>query len=242
MSLKRIILKNTSKLTDLLYPPICISCDKPLLWDSDKFICTDCITGITCIGDNSCWFCATPQGKYATRPKDCPECRGHDYAFTRVIAACTYSGVAKDMIHAFKFQNMKNISTLILQFLIQKFENEYKDIRFDYIIPVPLHKRRLQERGYNQSAILAEELSRLTGYPFAADILQRVRYTESQALLCADARRINLNRAFRVNSELNKATVLLVDDVLTTGSTLHECAKILRKHGARRIYALVFAR
>ena len=242
MNSRKIIARGLAGLADLLYPPYCISCDKGLLGQDNRLLCSDCMSRIVFLGDNSCWFCAAPQGKYAKRPKKCSECQSRNYTFTRVTAVCSYSGVTKDLVHAFKFQNMKCVSALLVELLKSRFVKEYAGLHFDHILPVPLHPRKLKERGYNQSALLAQGLSEFTGYTYSPNILRRIRYTESQALLSAADRKENLNSAFSVDGAMQNETILLVDDVLTTGSTMNECAQTLRTHGARRIYAIVFAR
>ena len=114
---------------------------------------------------------------------------------------------------------------------------------FDALVPVPLHPRRLRERQFNQAAILAEHLSRSSKIP-VRDLLQRTRYTGTQTLLDRKARRQNLRDAFslRQNVDVTDLDLLLVDDVLTTGSTLDACAAILLENGARSVRALTVAR
>lgn len=229
-------------MADLVYPPFCVSCKCPLFWQENKIICKECLDGLERIGLDSCWYCATPLGKYSSRQKECNECRGRKHSFTRVVSACRYNDIARELIHAYKFNNCKSISPLLSELLYRKYMQEYSDIKFNYILPVPLHKRKQCERGYNQSALIAQQLAKMTGLTHSEAILSRVRYTTSQSLLNSTDRELNLSGAFDVNKPLNKSTLLLVDDVFTTGSTINECAHTLRRFGANRVYAIVFAR
>ncbi|MBR4768868.1 MAG: ComF family protein [Lachnospiraceae bacterium] len=111
----------------------------------------------------------------------------------------------------------------------------------EWIIPVPLHPRRLRTRGFNQSEMLALALSERTGIPVAKGLLKRTVYTEPQARLSGDERRKNLNGAFSCTETITSSTILLVDDVITTGSTLSACAAELKRHGARRVFACTVA-
>jgi ComF family protein len=116
-------------------------------------------------------------------------------------------------------------------------------LRADVIVPVPLHPDRLRERGYNQAALLARELERRVGLPVRESVLSRVRYTRSQMELDAEARRRNVQGAFRcADGRVRGQHVLLVDDVCTTGATIAACADALRAGGAARVEALTLAR
>lgn len=114
--------------------------------------------------------------------------------------------------------------------------------KLDAIIPVPLHSQRQRSRGYNQSHLLAKVIGDKLGVPFTATTLTRTRNTPPQSLLRQHYRLQNLTGAFRVDKVIPGKTVLLVDDVMTTGTTVSECAEVLRKAGAERVYVVVFAR
>lgn len=232
----------SDRVLDLVYPSLCVYCGKSLLWQDNNILCSDCSGLLNRIDKTSCWFCSTPLGKYSQRQKECSECRGNKLRFTRVVAACSYNDVARELIHAYKFGNMKYVYRLIADYMYDKFIQEYSETHFNYILPVPLHRKKLCERGYNQSALIASVLAEKTGLTFSEDILLRQRYTLSQSMLSSEDRKKNLTGAFDVSKPLNNASILLVDDVFTTGSTISECADTLRSYGAGRVYAIVFAR
>ena len=138
-----------SIILDLIYPPDCVFCGKTLIWQNNTTLCSDCIELLEYITENSCWYCSLPLGKYSVRQKECDECKHRNHKFTRVVAACKYNNSAKGIIHAYKFGNMKHLAPLISHIVYKKFLQEYSALKFDYIIPVPLHKRKICERGYN---------------------------------------------------------------------------------------------
>lgn len=242
MNFKALFRTTYSSVLDLIYPPACVFCGKPLIWQNNITICSDCIELLEYMNDESCWNCSSPLGKYRARQKECDECKHRNHKFTRVVAACKYNKSAKEIIHAYKFCNMKHLSSLISHIVYKRYLQEYSTLKFDYIIPVPLHKRKICERGYNQSALIAKYISDMTGFTYSDKLLSRIKYTVSQSLLNSQDRETNLIGAFDVEKPLDNSTILLVDDVFTTGSTISECAYTLKHYGARRVYAIVFAR
>lgn len=149
-----------------------------------------------------------------------------------------YEGTMKEAIHLFKYQKIMRLGKRLGK-LLSKIEKPLIDI----IIPVPLHAKKLRNREFNQSAILAKELSETWNIPLILDCLLKIKNTKEQALLSEIDRRENLNNAFIVKTKLNNLRVALIDDVVTTGSTLTECAKVLKIEGkAKKIYAITLAR
>jgi ComF family protein len=150
-------------------------------------------------------------------------------------------------IHQLKYRGARHLAEPLGELLLETFDDIGDDTRIgpsaDVLVPVPLHSSRLAERGYNQSALLAAELSRATGLPVADGPLRRIRPTEPQMALPAERRRANVVGAFAVRSaELVGARVLLIDDVCTTGSTLEACAAALKAAGTLQVRALTLAR
>ncbi len=150
----------------------------------------------------------------------------------------SYEGTIKEAIHIFKYKKIMRLGKQLGK-LLSKIEKPLIDI----IIPVPLHANKLKEREFNQSAILARELSEAWGIPLILDCLIKIKNTKEQALLSEVDRKENLKDAFIVRTKLNNLKVGLIDDVVTTGSTLTECAKVLKIKGeAKNIYAITLAR
>ncbi|MDO4568600.1 MAG: ComF family protein [Clostridia bacterium] len=154
-----------------------------------------------------------------------------------VCAAFKYEGAARECIRRFKYENAKHIAARLAQHISIP---AYWGI--DVVVPVPLHTKRLRERGYNQSALLAERIAAANGLLFAPKLLERIRNTTSQVGLGGQERAKNIAGAFRANEGCDGKCVLLVDDVLTTGATMRECANALRLRGAKKVYGAVAAR
>jgi len=153
-----------------------------------------------------------------------------------------FQEVVRHAIHQFKYHNFKALASPLAQLLAENLEA--KPMPVEVIVPVPLHPRRLRERGYNQSGLLARELGKLRGLPVVEDSLFRVRNTSAQARAAtADARRRNVQGAFSCsNDKLKGKRVLVVDDVCTTGATLDSCAVALFMSSADSVWGLTLAR
>ncbi|MEK6747932.1 MAG: double zinc ribbon domain-containing protein [Pseudomonadota bacterium] len=170
----------------------------------------------------------------------CGACQTHPPPYERTIALCAYAAPLEQLIQHFKFHNRLTIAPT----LARMFAARVADLPLlpEALIPVPLHISRLRQRGYNQAVELARPLSRLLNIPVDLHSLQRTRATAPQLELDAEARRKNLRNAFQVVRPINARHVAIIDDVMTTGSTVAVIAKLLRKHGVERIDVWVMAR
>ncbi|MBA3973169.1 MAG: ComF family protein [Candidatus Solibacter sp.] len=186
--------------------------------------------------------CRTPFLRERALDEDgqCRLCAAGAAAFDAAYAWGGYEGVLKDLIHCFKFHGMRSLGTALGGYLAEAFP---RSERIDAIVPVPIHWTRRMVRGFNQCELLARELSRHTGVPVMKP-LARVRRTEKQSNLAGAKRRRNVSGSFgaiRAESIRGKR-LLLLDDVLTTGATVNEAARELKRHGAARVAVLTVAR
>jgi ComF family protein len=174
----------------------------------------------------------------------CAACRGRPPGFDYARAAARYDGVVREALHAFKFRSRWTLAAPLADLLVEVVAGHLPDGIPDLLLPVPLHPRRERERGFNQASLLARRVGRSLGCPVRETVLARVVATRSQTELDAAARRANVRNAFAVRRPALVAGrhVVLVDDVLTTGATLSECARRLREAGASRVGALTVAR
>jgi len=165
------------------------------------------------------------------------DARGYDAAYS----FGEYAGALRRLIHLLKYRGVRTLAEPFGRWLAHALP---LDERVDLVVPVPLHWWRRYWRGYNQAEILAKEIARRTGLLYSGDALRRVRSTPPQAQMTLSQRRKNVTAAFAVpDAEVVRGkTILLLDDVLTTGATLGACAKALKKAGARRVVALTLAR
>jgi ComF family protein len=174
----------------------------------------------------------------------CPNCRGEEFSFVCAVTVARSHRAVRDAIHRLKYNREMWLARVLAEIQREGFADpRLAGITFDALVPVPLHARRLRERQFNQAAILAEHLSKSSKIP-VREVLRRTRYTGTQTRLTRKARRQNLRDAFslRQNADVTNLDLLLVDDVLTTGSTLDACAAILLENGARSVRALTVAR
>jgi len=172
-------------------------------------------------------------------PPLCGRCLRRPPPFDRVIAPLRYAAPADTLIHEFKFRGRLASGRLLADLMADAL---HPQPRPQLLLPVPLHPRRLRERGFNQANELARQLGRRLGIPCDSKLLQRLRDTPAQHDLPAKQRRGNIRRAFALNGALHARHVAVIDDVMTTGHTVGEIARVLRRAGARRVEIWVAAR
>ncbi|TSC55582.1 MAG: phosphoribosyltransferase [Parcubacteria group bacterium Gr01-1014_18] len=207
---------------DLLFPVFCFGCRK-----EGEFCCTACRRNIY-LG-----------GTVLSGEK-----------LDRVIVAGDFDrGLIRDLLHQFKYNGIRSLSEILIENLPDWVERELKN-HLDSLglwssVSIPMHWRRKAERGFNQSDLLAQEISKRWGLLYNSKILRKNRHTESQMTLDREGRLINLKNAFAVGvdaREIEGKNFLLVDDVYTTGTTLEECAGVLKFHGAASVIGLVLGK
>jgi ComF family protein len=236
---------------DTLFPIHCLICKK-----SQEWVCQECLRKISILNEQVCPYCEkniSPFGKI------CPNCKEkflnkkNDTYLDALIVSTNYkkNNISR-LIHHYKYNFVTDLKIPLAQIIIEAITKNNLPLP-DIIIPVPLHMRRLRWRGFNQSELLAEEISRnLTpGFliPILKNILLRRRFTIPQMKIKNyQERKNNLENAFIINSQLysnetlENKSILLIDDVATTGSTINECAKILKENGAKKVFGAVIAR
>jgi ComF family protein len=218
---------------DLLFPRWCVGCGR-----EGDFVCAACLQSRVRITPPLCPRCGRPQLNNVI----CPLCIGWQAEIDGIRAPFKFDGVVRQAILEFKYRNLRAIAGLLGRWL-----GEYlaaNPLPGEILVPVPLHPKRLRERGYNQSRLLARELSRLKGMPLVDDCLVRQRNTTPQARTQnVDERRHNVADAFACRDRrLEGRAVLLIDDVATSGATLDAGARALKAAGASSVWGLVLAK
>lgn len=240
------MIKFIESFLELLYPEknICQICNVFDNSINDTYICDSCYKMLEKIQGNTCKIC----NKSLSHIPDliiCEECLREVKNFEMSKSPFHYKGTVKKLIHDYKYCNKTYYYKLFGYLLVQYMkENDYTN--FDYIMSVPLHKIKLRKRGYNQSKLLAKYIEKYFNISYI-DVLKRVNNTEKQSNLSKYARQKNLQNAFTIKNNkviklIEGKSILIIDDIFTTGTTVNECSKILKLHGADKVYALTLAR
>lgn len=229
-------------LLDLFYPPHCALCGCRIEAEAKgecSAFCEPCRTSILPPPEHHCPVCSHPMAGLLI----CPNCDGRHWHLETIVPACRYEGGVREMIQRFKYGRDIAMARPLGALLPRALSDPRLSGRsFDAVVPVPLHPQRERERGFNQADLLARLLARSIGIP-KHDLLKRIRPTAQQAGFDRAHRMENLRGAFVLRRPLPPdATLLLVDDVSTTGATLDACAAVLKETGAAEIAAVVVAR
>jgi len=217
---------------DWIYPPRCVGCGQP-----DSIWCEACRKSVQEITSSFCPKCGYPRNE----AEICRGCDRYCPQFTSVRSWSVYEKSVKEAIHALKYQNNLSVGSIFCESLVAVILRE--GWKPDAIVPIPLSKVRMKERGYNQAAILAYPVSLRLGVPMFQNLIQRTKTTESQVHLNHYERMANLQNAFSARYTHHKfRKVLIVDDVITTGSTINDCARAILESGAEEVYGISVAR
>ncbi len=218
-------------LFDFIYPPTCLLCDEKL--EKNEPLCARCMDRLM----------GSLRLTVHKDREDFNHLQGDIY-FDEVMTCWNYGPDLEKLIHRLKYKRGFRVGQLLGDKAGEGLRRHYQDVGMTVMLPVPLHKVRQRERGYNQSEILCRELEHHMVIPFKRKVLVRYRKTESQTKLSAHERQYNVENAFRVErvDEVAGKSILLVDDVCTSGATLNSCASCLKKAGAGRVVGITLAR
>ncbi len=231
-----------STLFQFLLPRQCPCCEKFLEEDQEGF-CSDCLTRIRWIEPPFCSVCGIPFVSREVETHPCGACVTHRRYFTMARALAAFEGSLQQAVHRWKYEGKTHLTPFFAEWIAEGLNRYWKSDSLDLLIPVPLHPSRLRERGFNQALLLVKDLSRRTGIPYRKKILQKKKPTIPQVNLGGAEREKGVRGTFHVadKEELLGTSVLLVDDVYTTGATVNECAKALLGGGAERVDVLTLA-
>lgn len=230
-----------AKLLNALFPPQCMSCGE--LVGTHGTLCHDCWSDLSFITKPGCAICAHPFDFDLGDDALCASCIDQLPVFDEAYSALRFDDTSKRLLHKLKFEDQGHLAPILAEWLANYMRHKPA---VDMVIPVPLSRKRLFHRRYNQSALVAQELAQRLGCGYAPSILQRVRHTTPQTGLTKLQRQENVRGAFAVPdaalTQLTSKQVCLVDDVMTTGATINACCKALKKAGASRVVVLTLAR
>jgi ComF family protein len=224
-----------SELLDFVYPPFCLTCDKPVEIQGE-LICEECWKRLTGHGLIFCINCR----QILTERLICKNC--HDQNNFPVLALGHYVSPLKDLIHLIKYQGYRNLAYGIIERLFPPYIDIIQGVNSNLLTPIPLGSYRQKKRGFNQAALLADIIMKRVNVPSFESALRKARVTKDQTKLDILQREKNMNGAFVSNPDwVNGKSVILVDDVITTGATLRDAARAINSAGGRTVVSLVIA-
>lgn len=217
---------------ELLYPRRCVVCDDAAPFG--KMICPECDGYLTYIAGARCVRCS--KKLMENEQELCSDCKRIKHLYTSGIALYEYSPVSRS-IYRFKYGGRQEYADYFSQQMASQLGRTILSWNPDYMIPVPLHKSKLVERGFNQSALLAKKLSDILKIPYSEKMIIRRRKTTPMKELTSRERQINLKNAFIMGDfDVKLCTIVIIDDIYTTGSTIDSMTEVLLSHGASKVY------
>ncbi|WP_341816992.1 ComF family protein [Wolbachia endosymbiont (group A) of Agelastica alni] len=225
------------KATNLIFPNVCVSCE--CIIDENLNLCSECNKKINFLTKHYCNVCGVV---ISDNIYTCGKCIINPPTFKVLRSVFAYDQHSKNMIINFKFFDNLNYVKIYAKWIYQANQDTFQNA--EVIIPIPLHKMRLFKRKYNQAALLAKELSKLSNLSYTPFAIKRLRHTTPQAGLSLKQREKNLKKAFSISNKkiIENKIVILVDDVVTTGATVRSCSQEILNSGAKEVRVLSLAR
>lgn len=238
MKKEKCIVKGMQKAARLLFPQRCPVCDEPVR-TKDGLICRTCKDKLIRVTEPFCLKCGKPLA--GMEQEYCHDCEGKNHLYQRGRALYEYESAA-GAIYRFKYGGRQEYAAYFGAEMAKGLEDFIRRAAPDGLVPVPLSVRRFNRRGYNQAALLAREIGRRLDIPVYEHLVKRVINTVPQKELNPTARQNNLKRAFKITeNDVKLSTIIIVDDIYTTGSTIDAVAKVLLQAGVKKIYFVALA-
>ena len=234
---------NFNIIKNIISSPKCVFCECSMDIHTSDFLCEKCKHTLPYVKGNTCDVCGRPlyKGYMDTVCHDCKERKNY---FLKNVSVFEYKDSVQDAIKRMKFAAVEIwIARELGKILAKRIKEEYEGIRFDMIVPVPISQINYVKRRFNQAAEISVPVSRELNIPINEKVLKKIRHTKQQSSLKHKERKENIKGAYKVFApdEICDKVILLIDDVFTTGSTINECAKTLKKSGAMSIYTATAA-
>lgn len=231
-------MKLTNNLWNLLYPARCPVCDK-IVSPSGANICFACRRKLRMIREPYCLKCGKPLQK--EEQEYCLDCSSKKHIFISGTALYEYDSI-QDSLYRFKYEGRQEYAAFFGEEMARYLGERIRKWNADALVPVPIHQRRMRERGYNQAQLLAEEIGARLGIPVRSRLVWRIRNTLPQKGLGPEERQNNLKKAFKIcQNDVKLSTIVIIDDIYTTGSTVDDMAKLLMTSGIQKVYYVALA-
>ena len=232
------LVKYLQAFKDIIYPSLCFACERKI---PQGYLCQECQDKIAYLAPPLCRLCSKP---LLHRKSDlCAQCNKKKSPFKRVLSITVYKEPMTGLLHLLKYKNYDYLGRFLSCLMIQHIERIGLDLScYQAIIPVPLHPFKRKERGYNQTELLAEQIANHFQIPLRNDIIYQKKDKTSQTRLKKEQREKAMQGVFSAQKDLKDKNVILIDDILTTGSTLKECALALKEKGAKDIMAITLSK
>jgi ComF family protein len=231
-------------IVDLLFPPVCHLCREFIPAAGEVKLCAGCLAKAPPLLSPKCKCCGCHYDSPIGEDHLCGSCITDPPPYSAARAALLFEGSSRELIHQFKYGKRVILRRPLGLLAVSYLDDFAMEFGADLILPVPLHVKRLRQRGFNQAILLGEIFAKRWGVPLSRNNLKRIRWTEPQVNLGATERAANVKGAFALanEKEIPGKRIFLVDDVYTTGSTAKECSRVLMKAGAAEVAVLTVAR
>jgi len=229
-------------ISNLFFPLRCPICDEPVKSNEGK-ACKACLPKLQYVREPTCLKCGQHLAytRHEKQAEFCEGCQKRTHTYDRGIALFEYESISES-IYRFKNSGREEYADFFADKIHEHLGTEIRSFNADCLIPVPLHAKRLRRRGYNQAALLAKALSKRLNIPVDCELVSRVKHTAPLKKLNLAERQINLKRAFKINqNDVKLRTVIIIDDIYTTGSTMDEMATELKRSGVKKVYFVTLA-
>lgn len=221
-----------------LFPRRCPICHH-VLKNQKSLICPSCYKNVDFVREPACFCCGKPLEKEEN--EFCSDCRKHPKSFRKGMALCVYNDKVRDSLAAIKYKNQTEYVDFYIKEIEKRKLNQLKVLKIDLIIPVPLHKRKKRQRGFNQAMLFAEGIREMLAAPVSDGVLFRIKYTKPLKSLNPQERLASMEHSFWSSDEVKGKRVLLVDDIYTTGATAESCTRALKAAGAEDVWVFCVA-
>lgn len=221
-----------------LFPRCCPIC-RHILKDPQTLICPECYKKVEFVREPSCFSCGKPLERQEA--EFCSDCRKHPKTFQKGMALCLYNNEVRDSLAAVKYENQREFAQFYVEEIRRQKADLLQKLNVELIVPVPLHKRKRRQRGFNQAMLFAEGIGDILNCPVSEQALIRTKYTKPLKALTPKERQETMKQSFWASDQVRGKKILLVDDIYTTGATTECCTKELMEKGATTVFVFCIA-